>query len=423
MQYLASLWPRLLRIYHLTFHPDLESALYLNRSRLNLACLTALGLDLLYALLWLWLFPHLQQSPAFLGLSTLCSALALLNLHYRFIPWVSQLAVVLITLWLNIPVLAFLIYLSIDPHVHALANTIILLLLYMHLQDWRSSLIGIFLASLLAPLVYFWGMGHWPVAPPFLQIFMLCTILGGVIVVALSSADLSAVRKQHAHKVLQVTQEQLRPALLLQSELVGNLRYEARNLLEDERQRLQLDQLAADIKVQVEHLGEEIARLVRSGGAGLGNWQTLGLLSTSHILHMVRSDLMAHYHFDALFLDHSLRPELQADVVIEANAAEISQALAALLELMLKASLALRDPSLHFRLRCWSQNHIGKLRIQARARHSSWRAPAPDSSVTLPAFTTYIFQLFHISAQVHAIFPDGSPADIELHCPLPSHSP
>lgn len=415
----ARIGQQLQRVYRLTFHPDLDSALYLNRTRLNIAAFSMLVLDAIYALLWLTIFKEVQASPYVLIMAASASALAFLNLQWRFIPQISQLATVVLCLWLNMPVLAFYIYTIAPLPEQALANTIILLMLYMHIQDWRSSLAGVLLAALLSPFFYFLGLGTWPAWPPILQIFILCSAIAGAVVVSASSANITKMRKNYATKVLKVTQEQLRPALQLQTELLGNMRYEARNIVQNERERLALDQLAQNIETEILDLQREVAHLLQAGTTHLSELQAIGILYTSDIMHMVRHDLIANYHFQAQELDAMLKPHLQDDVVIEANGAEISQALAAMLAPMLQ-SLAQTQQSTHFILHCWRQAHIGKLRIHLEKPEHIDRSLAPQQN-PLPPFTSYIFRLFHISWQLHASFNNGVPCDITLSCPLPSH--
>lgn len=422
-------WQQLQLVYRLTFQPNLDSAIYLNRTRLNIATLTMLALDAVYAMLWLWVFDDTRGSAHVLVLASSFSALAFINLQWRFIPKISQLAVVILCLWLNMPVLAFYIYFLVSPPVQALANTIILLMLYMHIQDWRSSLIGVLLAAAMTPLLYFFSMGIWPAWPPLLQIFILASAIGGAVVVAATSANITKMRKRYAQKVLQVTQTQLRPAVQLQTELLGNMRYEARNILQNERQRLELDQLAQELQTHIVQLQRELARLIKTGSGNSSDLQAMGLLRTSDILAMVRHDLMTSYHFAADYLDAVLVSNLQDDVVIEANGAEISQALAALLASMLQAAQQTQNenPSF-FTLSCWQQAHQGKLRIRWQLPENA--APAPEASTgagartdsDLPLFTTYIFRLFHVSWQIHSRFDSGQPADLTLTCPLPSHA-
>ena len=50
------LWRQMQLVYRLTFQPDLDSAIYLNRTRLNIAALTMMGLDAIYTALWIWVF-------------------------------------------------------------------------------------------------------------------------------------------------------------------------------------------------------------------------------------------------------------------------------------------------------------------------------------------------------------------------------
>ena len=99
---MKSIFPRigqqLQRVYRLTFHPDLDSALYLNRTRLNIAAFSMLVLDAIYALLWLTFFKEVQASPYVLIMAASASALAFLNLQWRFIPKISQLATVVLCL-------------------------------------------------------------------------------------------------------------------------------------------------------------------------------------------------------------------------------------------------------------------------------------------------------------------------------------
>jgi hypothetical protein len=408
-------------IYRLTFHPDLDSTVYLNRTRLNIAAITMLILDAVYALLWLWVFDDTAANWHVLLLAAGVSALAFLNLQWRFIPKISQLAVVIFCLWLNMPVLAFYIYFIVATPVQALANTIVLLMLYMHIQDWRSSLIGVLLAAVASPLLYWLGVGHWPAMPPLLQIFILASAIGGAVVVAATSANITKMRKRYAEKVLKTTQAQLRPALQLQTELLGNMRYESRNILQNDGQRLALDKLAQDLQTQIAQLQVDVAKLVQAGSGQLGelgDWQSVGMLRTSDILRMAWQDLMANYHFTAPQLKAALLPQLQDDVVIEANGAEISQALAALLAAMLQAALQNQAPGV-FHLRCWRQGHIGKLHIQLQNPEAEPPPTYPPQE--LPPFTAYVFRLFHISWQIHARFSNGQPADITLSCPLPSH--
>lgn len=422
---MKSIFPRigqqLQRVYRLTFHPDLDSALYLNRTRLNIAAFSMLVLDAIYALLWLTIFKEVQASPYVLIMAASASALAFLNLQWRFIPKISQLATVVLCLWLNMPVLAFYIYFIVATPVQALANTIVLLILYMHVQDWRSSLIGVLLAAAASPVLYWLGVGHWPAMPPLLQIFILASAIGGAVVVAATSANITKMRKRYAEKVLQNTQRQLRPALQLQTELLGNMRYEARNILQNDGQRLALDKLAEDLQAQIVQLQVDVAKLVQAGSGQLGelgDWQSVGMLRTSDILRMAWQDLMANYHFTAPQLKAALLPQLQDDVVIEANGAEISQALAALLAAMLHAAAQNQTPGV-FHLRCWRQGHIGKLHIQLQNPEAEPPPTCPPQE--LPPFTAYVFRLFHISWQIHTRFSNGQPADITLSCPLPSH--
>lgn len=417
---LTAIGQQLRLVYRLTFHPNLDSTIYLNRTRLNIAALSMLVLDAIYALLWIWVFKETTGSAYVLVLAACSSALALMNLQWRFIPKISQLAVVIFCLWLNMPVLAFYIYFIVAAPVQALANTIILLMLYMHIQDWRSSLVGVILAAAISPLLYFLSMGTWPAWPPLLQIFILCSAIAGAVVVAASSANITKMRQHYAQKVLQVTQEQLRPTLQLQTELLGNMRYEARNILQDERQRLALDQLAQSLQAQMTQLQNDVTSLVQAGANNLGDLQTVGMLHTSDILQMVRHDLMANYHFQAQHLNAALQPHLQDDVVIEANGAEISQALAAMLAPMLQTAEQVQQQPV-FILHCWRHAHIGKLRIHLHRPASRGSAlPLPPND--LPPFTTYIFRLFHVSWQIHASFTNGVPSDITLSCPLPSHA-
>ena len=415
---MAALGGQLHKIYRLTFQPDLDSAIYLNRTRLNIAAITMLILDAVYALLWLWVFDDTAASVHVLLLAAGVSALALLNLQWRFIPKLSQLAVVIFCLWVNMPVLAFYIYFIVATPVQALANTIVLLMLYMHIQDWRSSLIGVLLAAAASPLLYWLGVGHWPAMPPLLQIFILASAIGGAVVVAATSANITKMRKRYAEKVLKTTQAQLRPALQLQTELLGNMRYEARNILQNDGQRLALDKLAQDLQTQIMQLQLDVARLVQAGAGQLGDLQSVGMLRTSDILRMTQQDLISSYHLTAPQLKATLLAQLQDDVVIEANGAEISQALAALLAPMLQAAAQNQPPGV-FHLNCWRQGHIGKLRIQLQNEDAQSSASSPAHE--LPPFTTYIFRLFHISWQIHARFSNGQPADITLSCPLPSH--
>jgi hypothetical protein len=58
--------------------------------------------------------------------------------------------------------------------------------------------------------------------------------------------------------------------------------------------------------------------------------------------------------------------------------------------------------------------------MQAK-KTKKWGAIARHNTGDLPPFSSYIFRLFHISWQVHARFDNGSPADITLSYPLPSH--
>jgi hypothetical protein len=454
---LQLLWRQVQLVYRLTFQPDLDSAIYLNRTRLNIAALTMLGLDAIYTALWIWVFDDTAGSAQLLALAAGTSLVAFLNLQWRFIPKISQLAVVIFCLWLNMPVLALYIYVIVDPPVKALANTIVLLMLYMHLQDWRSSLLGVILAAAVVPFCHFLSMGSWPAWPPLLQIFILCSAMGGAVIVAASSANITKMRKRYAQKVLRVTQEQLRPALQLQTELLGNMRYEARNILQDERQRLAVDRLAQNLEAQIVQLQGDVARLVRGGGQPLGDWQAIGMLRSSDIVLMTRQDLMASYHFLAEDLDAALLPHVQDDVIIEANGAEISQALSALLAAMLKAAglgeKASATPSTStslppvFILHCWQHAHMGKLRISLQAPEQPAHPDRPSVDATadategvrsaqaseqahpsvsphhsLPPFTAYIFRLFHVRWQIHAHFANGAPSDITLSCPLPSHS-
>lgn len=426
---LARVWQQLQLVYRLTFQPDLDSAIYLNRTRLNIAALSMLVLDAVYVLLWLWVFNKTTGSIYVLALAASASALAFVNLQWRFIPKVSQLAVVIFSLWLNMPVLAFYIYCIAASPVQALANTIILLMLYMHIQDWRSSLLGVVLAAAVSPVLYFFGMGTWPAWPPLLQIFILCSAIVGAVVVSASSANITKMRKYYAQKVLKVTQEQLRPALQLQTELLGNMRYEARNILQDERQRLALDELAQNLQAEITQLQDCVMRLVQAGPGNLGHVQAIGMLHTSEILRMVRHDLMANYHFQAQDLDAMLRPQLHDDVVIEANGAEISQALAAMLAPMLQAAGQVQQQAT-FTLDCWQHAHTGKLRIHLQTPENANSAPSSHHASSnlaprpnhLPPFTAYIFRLFHVSWQVHASFAGGIPSDITLSSPLPSHA-
>jgi hypothetical protein len=429
------IWQQLQLAYRLTFKPNLDSAIYLNRTRLNIATLTMLALDAIYAMLWLWVFNEAASPVGFLLVAAGCAGLAFLNLQWRFIPKISPLAVVVFCLWLNMPVLALYIYFIDASPVQALANAIVLLMLYMHIQDWRSSLLGVILAAVLTPTLYWWTTGAWPAWPPILQIILFCSALAGAVVVAASSANITKMRQRYAQKVLQVTQMQLRPALQLQTELVGNMRYEARNILQDERQRLELDQLAQDLQTHITQLQRDVAQLVQAGVHQLGDLETIGLLRSSDILAMVRHDLMVNHHFAADYLDAALVPNLQDDVVIEANGAEISQALGALIASMLHAAAqspeqqpgqqdAVSPPV--FIIHCWKQAQRGKLRIglpslmQAK-KTKKWGAIARHNTGDLPPFSSYIFRLFHISWQVHARFDNGSPADITLSYPLPSH--
>jgi len=405
-------------IYRLTFHPDLDSTVYLNRTRLNIAAITMLVLDAVYALLWLWVFDDTAASVHVLLLAASVSALAFLNLQWRFIPKISQLAVVIFCLWLNMPVLAFYIYFIVATPVQALANTIVLLMLYMHIQDWRSSLIGVVLAAAASPLLHWLGVGHWPAMPPLLQIFILASAIGGAVVVAATSANITKMRKRYAEKVLKTTQAQLRPALQLQTELLGNMRYEARNILQNDGQRLALDQLAQDLQAQITQLQVDVARLVRAGSEQLDGLQSVSMLRTSDILRMAKEDLIASYHFTATQLQAALLEQLQEDVVIEANGAEVSQALATMLAPMLQAALQSQPPGV-FHLRCWREGHIGQLRIQLKNPVAEPPPACPPRE--LPPFTAYVFRLFHISWQIHARFSNGQPADITLSCPLPSH--
>ena len=80
----ARIGQQLQRVYRLTFHPDLDSALYLNRTRLNIAAFSMLVLDAIYALLWLTIFKEVQASPYVLIMAASASALAFLNLQWRF---------------------------------------------------------------------------------------------------------------------------------------------------------------------------------------------------------------------------------------------------------------------------------------------------------------------------------------------------
>jgi len=291
-------------------------------------------------------------------------------------------------------------------------------MLYMHIQDWRSSLIGVVLAAAASPLLHWLGVGHWPAMPPLLQIFILASAIGGAVVVAATSANITKMRKRYAEKVLKTTQAQLRPALQLQTELLGNMRYEARNILQNDGQRLALDQLAQDLQAQITQLQVDVARLVRAGSEQLDGLQSVSMLRTSDILRMAKEDLIASYHFTATQLQAALLEQLQEDVVIEANGAEVSQALATMLAPMLQAALQSQPPGV-FHLRCWREGHIGQLRIQLKNPVAEPPPACPPRE--LPPFTAYVFRLFHISWQIHARFSNGQPADITLSCPLPSH--
>jgi hypothetical protein len=252
---------------------------------------------------------------------------------------------------------------------------------------------------------------------------MLSTVLGGAIVVAISSASVTKIRKQYAQKVLKVTQEQMRPALVLQSELIGNMRFEAKNILQDEHQRFALDSIATEMKSQVDQLGADIARLVKTSSTGENSWQAIGIMRISDILVMTRNDLLSHYHFSETVLDEALTQDLLQDIAIEANGAEISQAMASLIAPMLMARAQLpEDQRPHIALTAARHGHTGKIHLTTQPAFSP-QLPERVRDTPIPPFAAYVFRLFHITWQIQSVFADGSPASMALTCPLPSHTP
>jgi hypothetical protein len=201
------------------------------------------------------------------------------------------------------------------------------------------------------------------------------------------------------------------------------MRFEAKNILQDEHQRLALDNIAAQIKSQVDQLGTDIARLVKTSNTGTDSWQAIGIMRISDILVMTRNDLVAHYHFSETLLDEALTQDLLQDIAIEANGAEISQALASLISLMLIARAQLpEDQRPQIALTASRHGYTGKIHLKTQPAFS----PHPHERVrdtSIPPFAVHVFRLFHITWQIQSIFADGSPAAIELTCPLPSHTP
>jgi hypothetical protein len=416
-------WRQLKLIFQLAFHPDLDSSVYLNRTRLNIAIGVILLLDLVYVLMWSLIFKDSQSlghthehNLNLLATAASIAALAGLNLQWRFIPKISPLALCIFCLWLNLPLLAFYNYLVVKPHLQALATTIIILMMYMHIQDWRVSLTGVFLAAIAAPLVYWFKFDAWPVLPSLLQGFILASAIGGAVVVSATTANITKMRKRYTEKVLKISAEQMRTALELQTELIGNLRYEARNIIKNEAQRLALDCLALDMDAQMEHLRREIKRLNQTGEKNLQDWEKQGLLRTSDILAMARYDLANSYHFAENFLEAALKTELQDDVILEGNGVETSQAIASLIAPILHACQIQGHEHPMLNLRCWSERNLGKLHIFA-INKEGLSQPTSASAVELAPFTAYVFHQMHVTWQVQTIFADGTPADMTLTAP------
>lgn len=88
-------------VLQLAFRPDFDSSIYLDRTRLNIATASLLLLDAFYALMLLYVVKGSAHSAHLLLIVTICTAMACLNLQWRFVPVISPLAVVIFCLWLN----------------------------------------------------------------------------------------------------------------------------------------------------------------------------------------------------------------------------------------------------------------------------------------------------------------------------------
>lgn len=432
--WLSAPWRGMHQLYLWSFQPDPNSIFYLNRNGLNIVTLAMFFFDLLFGAFWAYLHPEAGIPPWLNFLFAFYAALAFINLHLRFIPWFSQLAIVVGCLWLNLPFFAFYIYLSAPHHADTLANAAVLLILYPHLKDWRSATVDIIETAIAAPMLIYFIHGSVP-HPPLLQVLMLVMIISGSLTVAIFTASREKMRSRYARKVLTVTERQLEPMLQLQNDLIGNLRYEAKNIMQDDEQRMRVVALAEHMQEQVSHLQENLAVLSQTGSdsADLGSTKTWQM---SDLLNLALHDLPQLYALEPQALQARIQLDVQSDFLIDANA-ELAHALAALFHAMLNtteaddtgaaeataAEATDTAPTHTLRIHCQRKwGHKGLLRLETSGLGSSTTLSAEKMQAALPLFAVYVFKRYEVRAKVLQVREDLTPTQIELWCFQPTHA-